>query len=463
MSYYSDGDPLLVRIIFYGIYHLLLWPGIALFLYRRKIEPIKSRGVTLAVLQCVMTLVPLTLSLLDDEANCTIRVMAVLIIIPFTCTSYYIRGIVLYHHTILHAGLKRELKGTISRRLTAMQVEEGAGLQAQAGGSLKRSGSWRTYMFDQMVKRRYLLEDKVMVSVYLIVIVAAIAIAVMMAYIDPPFITDPEVRDDFSQYVWNRCFTKHTIAVVLLQFCLTCTMISVAILLLLRAKENYLMRLELFLVLSVGGSLFFIWLSSALTPVFPEIINDDFWGYPILILFEIFTLYMPIIASYKYEKAIEEEKEHLTHNQERRKSLVDEELLLYVLEDETLRQSFQKYVIQSWCTENLIFYLRVQTYKNLSEPKLLEEAKNIWENHFESGAASEINVDSAIKEKIMETIQVGSVDHELFHAAEKMIFEMLRFSILPMWKTTAEYRQLLKKYQVNDLGTLRQKQREALN
>jgi len=111
----------------------------------------------------------------------------------------------------------------------------------------------------------------------------------------------------------------------------------------------------------------------------------------------------------------------------------------------------------------LIFYLRVQTYKNLSEPKLLEEAKNIWENHFESGAASEINVDSAIKEKIMETIQVGSVDHELFHAAEKMIFEMLRFSILPMWKTTAEYRQLLKKYQVNDLGTLRQKQREALN
>jgi len=55
----------------------------------------------------------------------------------------------------------------------------------------------------------------------------------------------------------------------------------------------------------------------------------------------------------------------------------------------------------------------------------------------------------------MEKIDGGNFPDDLLAQAEKATFELMRHSIIPLWKTTALYREALKEHGVKDIREIK--------
>lgn len=71
------------------------------------------------------------------------------------------------------------------------------------------------------------------------------------------------------------------------------------------------------------------------------------------------------------------------------------------------------------------------------------------------GGLCQINVEMKEREEIMEKVEAGKLTDDLLHTAEMNIYDLMRHSIIPMWKGSAFYRDAMKQLKVNDLEELR--------
>ena len=92
-----------------------------------------------------------------------------------------------------------------------------------------------------------------------------------------------------------------------------------------------------------------------------------------------------------------------------------------------------------------MYYTTVLKYQEIQSPDLRKrKALEMWRQFFEVGSQTEINVDSLIKDAISEKINKGQFDSTLFDEATYVVYNLLRFSILPLWKVSPLFKDAMK-------------------
>lgn len=110
-----------------------------------------------------------------------------------------------------------------------------------------------------------------------------------------------------------------------------------------------------------------------------------------------------------------------------------------------------------------MFHRRVKEYRQVADSKLLEDAKNIFRKFLAEGSYCEINIDMALKESIWERIEEEAIDRTLFDLADDHTMNLMRYSLIPLWKNTSELREILSKRGLESLAGLQSKSTSSAN
>lgn len=117
---------------------------------------------------------------------------------------------------------------------------------------------------------------------------------------------------------------------------------------------------------------------------------------------------------------------------------------------------FFRFATISWAVENLVFHVRVVAFKTLPQEQLAEEAKKIFHEFIAVDSFYQINVDMPVRESLFEKINEGKVDPDMFHEAEAHALSLLRYSVFPLWKASAEFKEILRKARIRDITEMAQ-------
>ena len=119
----------------------------------------------------------------------------------------------------------------------------------------------------------------------------------------------------------------------------------------------------------------------------------------------------------------------------------DSAFFKFVLENEVLGRSFEKFAVECRNTEALYFYRHVQMYRKIKdEGKRLQEAKRIGKEYLGVDAPLAINVPTEMKDEILSRIASGNSNPSLFHRAEVLVFIQMRHTAYPMWRRSKSFR-----------------------
>lgn len=104
---------------------------------------------------------------------------------------------------------------------------------------------------------------------------------------------------------------------------------------------------------------------------------------------------------------------------------------------------FRKFLHLERANENLEFWEAVQIYKNLQVDKtqLFVEAKAIFDKFIDESSATEICIDSAAKNDIIQKIDSGAVSRVLFRKAEQQILQSIETDSFSRFDRSAVYRE----------------------
>jgi len=160
-------------------------------------------------------------------------------------------------------------------------------------------------------------------------------------------------------------------------------------------------------------------------------------------------LVVPIHRAYQFKAILKQSETELRHN-----SSVEDTFFL-VLEDPDLAKSFESFAVEAWCAESLVFYRAARRFRTLADNQLVAESKKMWDLFFIRDAKFEINIDSSVKEEIMEKMLEERIDCELFGAAELSVLVLLKQTIFPLWKQSEKFKNDMKKLKISSLEALK--------
>jgi len=126
----------------------------------------------------------------------------------------------------------------------------------------------------------------------------------------------------------------------------------------------------------------------------------------------IMLIIYPLVLSYQNRKQIR----RLTTGTNMMISGLDKnELFLIIIENELLFMAFQKYCVQSFCVENLLFYRDVLQYEKMADANERSEwSKKMRDMYFLPQSPLLINIIGETKQKILEQIEAGQTPENLF-------------------------------------------------
>jgi len=203
-------------------------------------------------------------------------------------------------------------------------------------------------------RNRWTLSPLFQALVFLALTLVSVLLAGALYHLDGWLVEEEEVREDWDSYVFNRCFTRHTIAAALVLFAFYGSSIFVFVALLLFARDAYLVRVELGMVLLWGSSLFLVWLSCVLSDVYPPFLVTPFWTWLIYLGFLVFTIWMPTFASYRYEAYFRSERkprpDHAGYD----------DLFEAIFEDQELYESFERFFFPGFLSLSFLSHIELK-------------------------------------------------------------------------------------------------------
>lgn len=108
-----------------------------------------------------------------------------------------------------------------------------------------------------------------------------------------------------------------------------------------------------------------------------------------------------------------------------------------------------------------MFHKRVDAFRLMNSGDRENEVKKISHDFIAFGAIYELNLDESVSADLKKRIQAGESSATLFDTAEKLCLNLLRFSVFPLWKSSKQFKDLLKKNKVKDLAEWRQNRGDA--
>eukprot|EP00042_Codosiga_hollandica_P010274 m.22980 g.22980 ORF g.22980 m.22980 type:complete len:1157 (+) comp34531_c0_seq2:215-3685(+) len=111
----------------------------------------------------------------------------------------------------------------------------------------------------------------------------------------------------------------------------------------------------------------------------------------------------------------------------------------YLLESDNGRKMFAAYLKQTFCEENMTFYMDVQSLKDLGDKELKDKCVKIFEKYFTPQAVTPLNIDSSSKAIITRKVKDGEFSKDMFTAAQKQIFKLMKFDSYPRFLQSKEF------------------------
>lgn len=113
-----------------------------------------------------------------------------------------------------------------------------------------------------------------------------------------------------------------------------------------------------------------------------------------------------------------------------------------LLEDIYGVHALAEFLRKEFSAENIYFWTACERYKQLkSVAERYQEAQQIFARHLENGAPEPVNIDSRATTKTQEQLQLANVD--LFDAAQKQIFNLMKFDSYARFIKSDIYKQCL--------------------
>jgi hypothetical protein len=106
-----------------------------------------------------------------------------------------------------------------------------------------------------------------------------------------------------------------------------------------------------------------------------------------------------------------------------------------VLDDQSsdLFQEFTAYLYQSYCIENLEFWLAVQKFQLCSEHQMAIESKHIVSIYIRPNSPQEINIPCEMRQSILENYNNQNYFHSIFDEAAEAVLELMRINSFLPW------------------------------
>ena len=67
----------------------------------------------------------------------------------------------------------------------------------------------------------------------------------------------------------------------------------------------------------------------------------------------------------------------------------------------------------------------------------------MWKQYFDESSQTEINIESRFRLAIMEKINQSQINEFLFEDAKQIVYNLLRFSILPLWRASPLFKEAI--------------------
>ena len=104
--------------------------------------------------------------------------------------------------------------------------------------------------------------------------------------------------------------------------------------------------------------------------------------------------------------------------------------------------AFAEFLRKEFSAENIYFWTACERYKQLQNVSdRFHEAQKIFAKHLEKGAPEPVNIDSKATSKTLEQLQMANID--LFDAAQKQIFNLMKFDSYARFIKSDIYKQCL--------------------
>ncbi|KAJ5070868.1 electron carrier/ protein disulfide oxidoreductase [Anaeramoeba ignava] len=107
---------------------------------------------------------------------------------------------------------------------------------------------------------------------------------------------------------------------------------------------------------------------------------------------------------------------------------------------------FKEFLCQQLTQENIMFYLDVNDFKNLKNPKAISRTANaIFEKYVKTEAIFEINIDFRSRMEIIEMVERQEFNLNMFDKAQNIIFTLMEHNSFEPFKQSPLYKELIEK------------------
>jgi len=151
-------------------------------------------------------------------------------------------------------------------------------------------------------------------------------------------------------------------------------------------------------------------------------------------------------TSKKGDKEKEKEKPKLAPKSSANEELetLKEDSLIHYLLIPAFQESFERFCVQAWCIELILFFKDVKAYQELPSSERLNEAKHMYDLYLTLDGLYEVeNVKESTNAAIKQAIESGNVTGDLFKEAFGEVYEQMRSYIFPIWRRSDGFKKLL--------------------
>eukprot|EP00924_Labyrinthula_sp_SR-Ha-C_P000589 snap_masked-scaffold_27-processed-gene-3.9-mRNA-1 protein AED:1.00 eAED:1.00 QI:0/0/0/0/1/1/2/0/321 len=124
-------------------------------------------------------------------------------------------------------------------------------------------------------------------------------------------------------------------------------------------------------------------------------------------------------------------------------SIKDDLSLDEILENETSKNFFQAFLVETLCVENLIFIQHLKQFKASNEFQTENFAKKIYHYFIQEGSIAQVNISGKTRNKIKEKFNNQNISLEVFKEAEDEVIFLLTYHSLSKFKSSPYYAQVV--------------------
>jgi len=135
--------------------------------------------------------------------------------------------------------------------------------------------------------------------------------------------------------------------------------------------------------------------------------------YVIALVFVCVTIATPLTSLYL-------EKKNAKMLKERRRSSEEPFGVKNIFESPFLTREFLKVTLDNWCVEQALFAMAIEKFVHYPEEQLSTQAKVIFKKFIERGAEMEINIDQPTYLAIVQKIEKGPINRNIFSSALRL-------------------------------------------